>query len=59
MKKVVVTGGAGFIGSNLVDTLIDDLNILPSEKEINKYLDDVDDLKSRTDQLYKKYKNVK
>ncbi len=24
MKKVVVTGGAGFIGSNLVDTLIDD-----------------------------------
>tara|TARA_X000000368_G_C22929360_1_gene666852 strand:- start:417 stop:1007 length:591 start_codon:yes stop_codon:yes gene_type:complete len=45
--------------SDLVDTLIDDLNILPSEKEINKYLDDVDDLKSRTDQLYKKYKNVK
>ena len=24
MKKAIVTGGAGFIGSNLVDKLIDD-----------------------------------
>ena len=44
---------------DLVDTLIDDLNILPTKVEINQYLDDVDDLKSRTDKLYKKYKNVK
>jgi len=44
---------------DIVDTLTDDLNIIPTELEINQYLDDVDDLKSRTDQLYKKYKNVK
>ena len=44
---------------DIVDTLTDDLNIIPTELEINQYLDDVDDLKSRTDQLYKKYKDVK
>ena len=44
---------------DLVDTLTDDLNIIPTQPEINQYLDDVDDLKSRTDQLYKKYKDVK
>ena len=44
---------------DLVATLTDDLNIIPTELEINQYLDDVDDLKSRTDQLYKKYKDVK
>tara|TARA_Y100000748_G_scaffold241299_1_gene205485 strand:- start:191 stop:781 length:591 start_codon:yes stop_codon:yes gene_type:complete len=44
---------------DIIDTLTDDLNIIPTELEVNQYLDDVDDLKSRTDQLYKKYKDAK
>jgi len=45
--------------NDIIDLLIDDLSVLPSKKEINMYLDEVDNLKSRTDQLYQKYKNVK
>jgi ubiquinone biosynthesis protein UbiJ len=43
---------------DIVDLLIDDINVIPTKNEINKFLDDVDDLKSRTDQLYKEYKDV-
>jgi len=35
------------------------LSFITSKADINKYLDDVDDLKSRTDKLYQKYKDVK
>ena len=45
--------------NDIIDLLIDDLSILPSRSEIDNYLDEVDSLKSRTDQLYKKHKNVK
>tara|TARA_B100001996_G_C18491030_1_gene527620 strand:- start:202 stop:789 length:588 start_codon:yes stop_codon:yes gene_type:complete len=42
---------------DLKDLLIYDLNILPSKKEIDKYINDVDDLKSRTEKLFQKYNN--
>ena len=45
--------------NDIVDLLIDDLNLLPSKPDIDRYLDDVDNLKSRTDKLYQKFKNVK
>ena len=45
--------------NDIVDLLIDDLNLLPSKADIDRYLDDVDNLKSRTDKLYQKFKNVK
>ena len=45
--------------NDIIDLLIDDLSILPSKSEVDQYLDEVDSLKSRTDQLYKKYKNAK
>ena len=38
------------------DYLLYDLKILPTKSEIDKFLDDVDDIKSRTDNLIKKYK---
>ena len=44
--------------SDIVDLFIDDINVIPTKNDINKFLDDVDDLKSRTDQLYKEYKDV-
>jgi ubiquinone biosynthesis protein UbiJ len=31
------------------------MNVIPTKHDVNKFLDDVDDLKSRTDKLYKKY----
>ena len=43
---------------DIVDLLINDMNVIPTKNDINKFLDDVDDLKSRTDQLYKEYKDV-
>ena len=43
---------------DIVDLLTDDINVIPTKNDINKFLDDVDDLKSRTDQLYKEYKDV-
>ena len=45
--------------SDLVDFLTDDLTVLPSKSDVNQFLDDVDTLKSRTDKLYQKYKDVK
>ena len=45
--------------NDIVDLLIDDLKLLPSKADIDRYLDDVDNLKSRTDKLYQKFKNVK
>ena len=45
--------------NDIVDLLVDDLNLLPSKTDIDRYLDDVDNLKSRTDKLYQKFKNVK
>ena len=44
---------------DVIDLLTDDLNFITSKTDINQYLDDVDDLKSRTDKLYQKYKDVK
>ena len=44
---------------DMIDLLTDDLNLITSKIDINQYLDDVDDLKSRTDKLYQKYKDVK
>lgn len=44
---------------DMIDLLTDDLSFITSKADINKYLDDVDDLKSRTDKLYQKYKDVK
>ena len=43
---------------DIIDLLIDDVKVIPTKSDINKFLDDVDDLKSRTDQLYKEYKDV-
>jgi ubiquinone biosynthesis protein UbiJ len=45
--------------SDLVDFLPDDLTVLPSKSDVNQFLDEVDSLKSRTDKLYQKYKDVK
>ena len=45
--------------SDLVDFLTDYLTVLPSKSDVNKFLDEVDSLKSRTDKLYQKYKDVK
>ena len=45
--------------SDLVDFLTDDLTVLPSKSDVNQFLDEVDILKSRTDKLYQKYKDVK
>ena len=42
--------------NELRDYLLYDVKILPTKSEINKFLDDVDDIKSRTDNLIKKYK---
>ena len=41
--------------SDVIDLLTDDMNVIPTKYDVNKFLDDVDDLKSRTDKLYKKY----
>jgi ubiquinone biosynthesis protein UbiJ len=41
--------------SDIIDLFIDDMNVIPTKHDVNKFLDDVDDLKSRTDKLYKKY----
>ena len=38
------------------DFLIHDMEIIPSKKEIEKFLDDVDEVKSRTEKLMKKAK---
>jgi len=43
---------------DVIDLLTDDLNFITSKTDINQYIDDVDDLKSRTDKLYQKYKDV-
>ena len=45
--------------SDLVDFLTDDLTVLPTKSDVNQFLDEVDSLKSRTDKLYQKYKDVK
>ena len=45
--------------SDLVDFLTDDLTVLPTKSDVNQFLDEVDKLKSRTDKLYQKYKDVK
>ena len=45
--------------SDLVDFLTDDLTVLPTKSDVNQFLDEVDNLKSRTDKLYQKYKDVK
>ncbi len=40
---------------DIIDLLTDDINVIPTKHDVNKFLDDVDDLKSRTDKLFKKY----
>ena len=44
---------------DIVDLLVDDINVIPKKNDINKFLDDVDDLKSRADKLYQEHKDVK
>ena len=44
---------------DMIDLLTEDLSFIASKADINQYLDDVDNLKSRTDKLYQKYKDVK
>ena len=42
--------------NDIKDYLIHDLEVLPSKKEIGKFLDEVDEVKSRTEKLMKKIK---
>ena len=42
--------------SGIRDFLLYDLELIPTKNDINKFLDDVDDIKSRTESLIKKYK---
>ena len=42
--------------NDIKDYLIHDLEVLPSKKEIEKFLDEVDEVKSRTEKLMKKIK---
>ncbi len=42
---------------DLKDLFLYDLNILPSKKEVDKYINDVDDLKSRTEKLSQQFNN--
>ena len=44
--------------SDIVDLLVDDINVIPTKNDITKFLDDVDDLKSRADKLYQEHKDV-
>jgi ubiquinone biosynthesis protein UbiJ len=44
---------------DMIDLLTDDLSFITSKADINQYIDDVDDLKSRTEKLFQKYKDVK
>lgn len=41
--------------SDLYNFIINDLNLLPSKNDINNYLNEVDNLRSRTEILLKKY----
>ena len=41
---------------DIKDYLIHDLEVLPSKREIEKFLDEVDEVKSRTEKLMKKIK---
>ena len=39
MKKIIVTGGLGFIGSNLIELLVKkNFSVINIDKIINKYL---------------------
>tara|TARA_B100001996_G_scaffold89384_1_gene66292 strand:- start:1445 stop:2032 length:588 start_codon:yes stop_codon:yes gene_type:complete len=42
---------------DLKDLFLYDLNILPSKQEVDKYINDVDDLKSRTEKLSQQFNN--
>jgi ubiquinone biosynthesis protein UbiJ len=53
----IVNGLVKNLEYDLKDLLIYDLDILPSKKEVDKYINDVDDLKSRTEKLFQKYSN--
>ena len=44
--------------SDVVDLLVEDINVIPTKNDITKFLDDVDDLKSRADKLYQEHKDV-
>ena len=41
--------------SDLYNFIVNDFNLLPSKNDINNYLNEVDDLRSRTESLLKKY----
>ena len=41
--------------SDLYNFIVDDLNLLPTKTDINSYLNEVDNLRSRTETLLKKY----
>lgn len=45
--------------NDLRDFFIEDMALFPTKSDIDQFLDDVDNLKSRTDKLVKKYSNDK
>ena len=43
--------------NDLSDFILEDITLLPTKDNINQFLDDVDNLRSRTDKLLKKHVN--
>ena len=60
MKKIIITGGAGFIGSNLIKFLIQKnyfvINIDKNKYSKNSYI--LKDLKKKENTFYKLYINI-
>ena len=48
MKRILVTGGAGFIGSNFIEHILNDESIIVYNLDKLTYAGDLDNLKSVT-----------